>query len=310
MGCLPLVTDIACPEHAPQRIPAMSVTRISILESSIERLEEGGIDDARRNVEWMLEKVLGLNRAGLYAHGDVSITAQERERIDDFVARRLNREPIQYILGHTEFFGLQVDVSPSVLIPRPETEEVVEEALRVIEAIDSPWVLDVGTGSGAIALAIKSKRPDAEVFACDLSEPALEVATDNAERLKLSITFIHADVLDPLFATDVSPAFDLVVSNPPYVPNNEHDSLQAEVRAHEPSMALFVPDCDPMCFYSALGSLSPSLLKAGGRLVAETHADYGHEVVTVFESAGLDDVVLRKDLSGRPRIVSGTNLSD
>ena len=199
----------------------MSVTRLSILESSIARLEEGGIDDARRNVEWMLEEVLGLNRAGVYAHGDVSLTSKEHERIDEFVERRLNREPIQYILGYSDFFGLRVEVSPSVLIPRPETEEVVEEALRAMERLADPWVLDVGTGSGAIALAIKAKRPDAEVFACDLSEPALALASENAERLSLTITFIHTDVLDPAFANDVSPAFDLVVSNPPYVPNNE-----------------------------------------------------------------------------------------
>ncbi|MDX1438696.1 MAG: peptide chain release factor N(5)-glutamine methyltransferase [Rubricoccaceae bacterium] len=283
----------------------MSTTRIAVLDALTEQLNGAGIEDARRNAEWILEDVLGLTRAELYAHGEVSITGREHEKAQSLVERRLTREPIQYVLGHTDFCGLRLKVSPAVLIPRPETEQVVEKVLHTIESIKAPWVLDVGTGSGAIAVAIKEKRPDAEVFACDISDAALEVAAENAAQLGLDITFIHSDVLDPTFANDVSPAFDLVVSNPPYVPNNEHDTLQVEVRAYEPNIALFVPDDDPLRFYRALSNLAPALLKPRGSLVVETHADYGSEVVSLFKESGLVDVELSMDLSGHPRIVTG-----
>lgn len=268
-------------------------------------LEEGGIADARRNAEWIVEDVLGLSKTELYAHGDVSLTQNEFERIEELAERRLTREPVQYILGYTEFFGLKMSVSPDVLIPRPETEEVVEECLRLLNMLSDPWVLDVGTGSGAIALAIKHKRPDAEVFASDISECALDVATANAEALGLDVTFIHADMLDPSFAQDVTPAFDLVVANPPYIPNNEYDSLEPEVRAYEPNVALFVPDDDPLRFYRALAALAPVLLKPKGILVVETHADFGSQVDDLFRSAGLAEVTLKRDLSGHPRVVTG-----
>lgn len=280
------------------------MTRHALLESFVARLEDAHIEDARRNAEWIVEHVLGLSKAALYAHADVSVTSRERDRSEALVVRRLHREPIQYVLGQAAFMGLTLHVTPAVLIPRQETEEVVEEALRKLDGLDAPWVLDIGTGSGAIALAIKTRRPNAEVFACDISEAALEVASENAQRLKLEVTFIHADALDPAFAQNVSPVFDVVVCNPPYVPDAERETLQPEVGAYEPSIALFVPDDDPLRHYRSLAGQAPLLLKPGGWLVVETHADYGEDVRSLFVDFELHDVALRNDLSGRPRIVS------
>lgn len=279
------------------------MTRRALFAHTLARLEEVGIEDARRNAEWLLEEVLGTARAALYAHPEAPVSTDEARRLEALVARRLRREPVQYVLGHADFFGLRLRVTPAVLIPRPETEEVAEEALRRLEGCEAPWVLDVGTGSGALALALKRRRPDAEVFACDVSEDALAVAAANAERLGLTVAFVRADVLDPLFTHAAPRAFDLVVSNPPYVPLAERAALAPEVRDHEPAEALFVPGSDPLLFYRALAAHARDLLKPGGRLVVETHADYGGDVQALFAASGLTDVTLRRDLAGRPRIV-------
>ncbi|HLT47354.1 MAG TPA: peptide chain release factor N(5)-glutamine methyltransferase [Rubricoccaceae bacterium] len=280
------------------------MTRHALLEQTAARLEGAGIEDARRNAEWLLEEVLGASRAALYAHPEAPVSTGEALHVEALTARRIRREPLQYVLGHADFFGLRLRVTPAVLIPRPETEEVAEEALRHLEGREAPWVLDVGTGSGALALALKHRRPDAEVFACDVSEAALAVAADNAERLGLAVAFVQADVLDPAFVHAAPPSFDLVVSNPPYVPEAERATLAPEVRDHEPPEALFVPSADPLLFYRVLAARAPDLLRPGGALVVETHADHGGAVRDLFAGAGLEGAALRRDLAGRPRIVS------
>src|SRR5690606_24442754 len=190
------------------------------------------------------------------------------------------------------------------LIPRPETEEVAEEALRRIHGLEAPWVLDVGTGSGALALALKHRRPDADVFACDVSEAALAVAADNADRLGLGVAFVHADVLDADFAQEAPPSFHLVVSNPPYVPETERALLQPEGRDREPAAALFVPGDDPLRFYRGLAELAPHMLRPGGWLVVETHADHGEAVRDLFAASGLSEAAVKRDLAGRWRIAA------
>ncbi len=280
------------------------MTRHALLESFVARLEDAHIADARRNAEWIVEDVLGLSKAALYAHADVSMTGRERDKAEAHLLRRLHREPIQYILGKAEFMGLTLRVTPAVLIPRPETEEVVEEVLRKLEGLQAPWVLDVGTGSGAIALAIKHQRPDAEVFGCDISEAAMDVAIGNAERLGLDISFILADALDPAFAQNVSPVFDVVASNPPYIPDDERNTMQPEVEAYEPGVALFVPDDDPLRHYRSFAGHAPFLLKPGGWFVVETHMDFAELVRQLFEESDHRQTEVRNDLAGRPRIVS------
>lgn len=241
----------------------------------------------------------------LYARPDEPVPESVGRQLEAAIERRASGEPLQYIVGYTEFYGLQIHVTPSVLIPRPETEEVVEAALETLQGVVAPWVLDVGTGSGAIALAIQSQRPDAEVFAVDVSPAALGVARENAARLDLPLTFVEADALGPGFTDHVPPSFHLIVSNPPYVPHAEQPEMQREVRDHEPDLALFVPDADPLVFYRVLANQALDLLHPGGWLVVETHADGAEGVCALFEAYGLAEVELARDLGGRARIVKG-----
>ncbi len=280
------------------------MTRHALLQQAVARLEGAGVEDARRSAEWMLEDVLGVSRIALYAHPEAVVGDDEQAAFEAMLERRRGREPVQYVLGHCHFFGLRLRVSPDVLIPRPETEEVAEEALRCLEGHAAPWVLDVGTGSGALALALKHARPDAEVIGCDVSPAALAVAAQNAERLGLDVSFCRADVLDPSFAHEVRPAFHLVVANPPYVPASEREGLEPEVRDWEPPTALYVGDGDPLLFYRALVGHAPRVLRPGGTLVVETHAEFGPAVRDLFAECGLDGAALRHDLSGHPRIVT------
>ena len=277
------------------------MTRRALLDAATTRLRAAGVDGARRTAEWIVEDVTGAGRLAL-ATADAEATPAEAARVEGLVARRAAGEPVQYVLGHADFYGLRLAVTPAVLIPRPETEAVVEEALRRIRTFEAPWVLDVGTGSGAVALAVATERPDAEVFAADVSPGALAVAAANAGRLGLDVTFVQADALRPSFADAVPPTFDLVVSNPPYVPEAERAGLQREVRDWEPGGALFVPDADPLVFYRALAGHAERLVRPGGWLVAETHADGGRAVAALWGGAGFEEAAVLPDLSGRDRI--------
>ena len=287
----------------PSRVPP--VTRRALIDFAVARFHEAGVDSPRRTAEWLLEDLAGVSRTDLYADPDEVVPEGVHRQLEVAIERRAGGEPLQYIVGHTDFYDLRIQVTPAVLIPRPETEEVVEAALATLGRTDSPWVLDVGTGSGAIALAVKAQRPDAEVFAADVSPAALAVARENASRLDLDLTFVEADALSSDFAHRVPPTFHLLVSNPPYVPEAEQREMQREVRDHEPDLALFVPDDEPLVFYRALVRHASQILHPGGWLVVETHADGGVAVGEVFSSQGLAEVEVMKDLSGRPRIVRG-----
>lgn len=278
------------------------MTRRDFLDAAVLRLSTAGVEDARRTAEWIVEHATGARRVDLYLRPDAELGPAERALAERYLARREAGEPVQYVVGSADFYGLRLTVTPAVLIPRPETETVVEHALGLVRDAESPWVLDMGTGSGAIALAVKSQRPDAEVFGVDASPAALAVAAANAERLGLDVTFVEADLLRPSFADEVPAAFTLVVSNPPYVARAERDGLQREVRDHEPDQALFVPDDDPLLFYRVLADRAEHLLVPGGWLVAETHAERGRAVAALWTEAGLEDVEVRPDLAGRDRV--------
>ncbi len=279
-------------------------TRRTLLDAATARLGEAGLENVRRNAEWMLEAALGLDRTSLLTSLGEPVTPEESADFEALVERRLRREPLQYVVGHADFYGIRLRVTPAVLIPRPETEEVVEAALRQIERVPRPWVLDMGTGSGAIALAVKHERPDAEVFACDISEDALAVAADNADRLALDVSFIRADALAPAFANGVPPCFDALLANPPYIPDGEAAALEPEVRDFEPPIALFAGD-DPLVHYRAILGHAGRVLKEGGLLVFETHTDFAEDVHALLGESGYADATVKADLSGRPRIVWG-----
>lgn len=248
--------------------------------------------------------VLGCDRAYLHAHPERELTPEVQQRFDDAVARRGAGEPLQYITGHQEFYGLDFEVTPAVLIPRPETEHLVEAALELLERAPNARLIDVGTGSGCIALAIahesrKSGRT-VEVHAIDISPDALTVARRNAARLGLAdaVAFYQGDLLTPF--ADSHSAFDMVVSNPPYVGHNEPDKVQREVREHEPAVAVF-GGAEGLDVYRRLVPQALAALKPGGHLLMEI--GYSIEAQVLALLIGFEHVRTVADLQGIPRVV-------
>lgn len=235
------------------------------------------------------------------------ILSQDQLACYERIAKRLlDGEPVQYVLGEADFFGLKFGVGPAVLIPRPETEELVYAAVQWLKSrkntMDSIRVLDVGTGSGCIAITLKVKCPWAVCTAIDLSDAALDLARKNAIRHDVEVQFIEMDFLDEQ-NWQTLPSFDLILSNPPYIPESEYAELAPRVREFEPGTALFVPDHDPLRFYRTLSTFAKQKLSPAGALAAECHAGYAHDAEALWRQAGWSNVCLEKDLSGRPRML-------
>lgn len=259
----------------------------------------------RGEAEWMtrltLEYVTGWSRVDLLVDADKELGEVRVEAVKNIVARLLKHEPLQYILGYEEFMGLRINVNPSVLIPRPETQELVNIIIdREAKASDLS-VLDAGTGSGAIAVALSRNLRFARVTAIDNSDAALEVARSNAERLRTPVTFVNADILS--LTTLPGEPFDIIVSNPPYVLDSERAEMSANVLGHEPSAALFVPDSDPLRFYLALARYAAAGgLKPGGRLYFECNPLTIDALASRLES-DFDEVDTVRDSFGRKRFI-------
>lgn len=217
-------------------------------------------------------------------------------------------EPVQYVTGIADFYGLQLKVNPAVLIPRPETEELVEWILEEHVAGTQVQCLDIGTGSGCIPLALKSKRPLWTCNGVDVSTDALKVANGNAETLSLDVDFKELDVLQTP-ALHLRPAtYNIIVSNPPYIPPSERDVMSPSTLAHEPELALFVSEEDPLLFYRSIAELSKDLLAENGQLYFETNEFNNEAVVSLLEALGYAEVERRKDLQGKWRMIRGSNM--
>ena len=254
------------------------------------------IDETRRSAELLVEHVLGVTRSDLYVDGDRGLTDAEAAALAAVVERRRAREPVQYILGEWNFRHLTLKVDRRALIPRPETEVLVERCLALVAGVAAPRVLDVGVGSGAIALAIADERPDARVTGIDSSTGALALARENASRLGIRVELLERDA-----AAGLAPGpWDLVVSNPPYVPAEEYDALAPEVRDWEPRAA--VVDQGQT---EAIARAARGVLAADGRVVLETHWDRARGVAALLESLGYGCVRVTRDLAGRERVVEG-----
>jgi release factor glutamine methyltransferase len=229
------------------------------------------------------------------------ISDADKTHFLDILGQLKTSKPIQYILGETEFYGRTFRVNPAVLIPRPETEELVKWVVETVST-KTPSLLDIGTGSGCIAISLKIEIPEAEVVAIDISADALALAQQNATFHKVPLTFIEKDVLH-MHPTDFATTFDVLVSNPPYIAMAEKDSMKANVLANEPHVALFVPDNDPLIFYDRIAALAQEKLKPSGFLFFEINAHFGTEVLAMLVKKGFKQVKLRKDLSGKDRMV-------
>lgn len=254
----------------------------------------------------MLENMLNITRADIIAQKPVSIPPDAKVRLEDAIHRINQHEPIQYILGKAYFYGYEFLVNPSVLIPRPETELLVDEILKATS--DAPGkIVDLGTGSGCIAITLAKKLPQKTVMAIDVSERALQTATENAKNLNVRVDFQRMDILkDEFMLEDV----ECIVSNPPYVALSEKETMQSNVLNYEPHGALFVPDTNPLVFYKVIAQKGKRALKVYGRIVVEVNERFGMEVCDIFTREGFEDVRLMKDLQSKDRIVSAIKKSE
>jgi release factor glutamine methyltransferase len=262
--------------------------------------------EARREAGSLLSHALARDRTFLITHADERLTAEQIRSYLSLVERRASGEPLQYIKGTQEFYGLDFEVTPDVLIPRPETELLVETALELLKGTDSPLVCDVGTGSGCIAVSLLHTRPDARAVALDVSPPALEVAARNAARNGVAdrITFFVSDCFDALVSGEHEDTrFDLVASNPPYVAEDDLEGLQREVREHEPRVAL-TPGGDGLSVIRRLVSEAPRHLKPGGYLLIEIGFDQHERVAALIDARVWTLLDIRLDLQGIPRTVA------
>ncbi len=287
------------------------------LAEAIALLGREGVGSARMNGETLMMFTLGCDRAYLYTHPERELTVDEQARFDEVVAKRASGYPSQYITGHQEFWGLDLIVNPSVLIPRPETEHIVEVVIEIArkegptsanrrqmwgtEGPGRPKLVDVGTGSGAIALALAKELPKAEVMATDVSPEALEVAKVNAARLELEsrVRFLQSDVLDEVIRDGT---FDFVVSNPPYVALSEADKVQDVVKKFEPRQAVFAGE-HGLDVIRKLIPQAHAALGRGGYLVMEIGFSMSEQVMGIMQ--GFEDVHAVPDLAGIPRVVVG-----
>jgi release factor glutamine methyltransferase len=284
-------------EHTEERW-----TVLSVLEWSTRYLQARGFDEARLHVELLLSHVLGLSRIELYTKFDRPLISEELHRFKILLQRRLAREPLQYILGETEFMGLRLFVAPGVLIPRPETEILVEKTLETIRTIGRSDVdiLDIGTGSGNIAIALASFVPEARVTAIDKSVDALSVAKKNVVRHTVTnVTLQEADVLSDIFP---GRKFDVIVSNPPYISREEIVSLAPEIREHEPRVAT-CDESDGFRFLTRIAQLAPVKLKQGGYLLLEVGFGQSEQVRKLLKQSGLTNIEVFNDYARVPRVM-------
>lgn len=242
----------------------------------------------------------GIDRAALYL--DPEAETEENPDLSAAVRELTTGRPLQYVLGETEFYGRSLKVNESVLIPRPETEELVRWIAQEHRNA-SPRIIDIGTGSGAIAIALAAELPAAEVSALDISPEALETARENAERNEVRVSFLQCDILREKPAGK----FDVIVSNPPYVRESEKTEMRRNVLDHEPGRALFVPDSDPLLFYREIAAWGREALNDGGTLYFEINEAFGPETGELLSALGYGHVEVRKDLFGKDRMARGSS---
>ena len=275
------------------------------LRETVQQIEKSlspryGAGEARAMAGIIMEHLKGYSAVDLVLYGDREVSDFIKGKIDAVVERLLAGEPIQYIIGSTRWHGLTIKVTPDVLIPRPETSELVD--LITDRYGDTPDlnVLDLCTGSGCIAIALARSLPFSKVTGVDISDEALAVARDNGKELKVSVKWLKADVLN----LSMTGTYDIIVSNPPYVLESERAEMEAHVLDHEPSLALFVSDDDPLRFYSAILGKAPRLLSESGRIYFEINPLEASSLRDLMVSGGWQDVTVIKDIHGTDRFMT------
>lgn len=248
-------------------------------------------------------ELLGVSQMAFYLKDDITLTTEQQALLDNAIKRLAKHEPIQYILGYSDFCGLRFKVTPATLIPRPETSELVEWIAS--EATGNESILDIGTGSGCIAICIANKLPLSKVSAWDISHDALAVATENSKANGCNVLFKQVDILayEP-----ASEQFDIIVSNPPYIKENEKSAMHSNVLDWEPHTALFVPDNDPLLFYRTIAQKATTMLRPGGKLYFEINRAHGKETVEMLAALGYANIELRKDFADNDRMIRAVKI--
>ncbi len=272
----------------------------AVLRRATSRLKEAGIENAEADTRQLLMDVTGLDRAAIITNSRADFESSHIAKLNSLLERRAAGEPLAYVLGKTHFWTLELSVSPDTLIPRPETERVVSHALDAIAQIDTPRILDLGTGSGAILLALLSERSKALGMGVDISPDALNIAKDNARTHNLTerVRFVQSDLFE-----EITDRYDLIVANPPYIKRSEIDGLDLSVRGFEPHLALDGGE-DGLDFYRRIAQGAKEYLSPKGAVVMEIGYDQGPSVVSLMVNAGFPSVRLNRDLSQQNRIVT------
>lgn len=265
-----------------------------------------GEREAAQIGDLVLENITGKKKIDRLLNKDVLLSPVQTDIFHQYIFGLSKHQPVQYVLQESWFCGMRFYVDEHVLIPRPETEELVEWVTADAAAAPTPLsILDIGTGSGCIAIALKKRLPGALIHACDISPEALAVARRNASALKADIDFLQLDILDSSQWTSL-PALDLIVSNPPYIPIKEKSLMSPHVVDHEPHLALFVKDENPGVFYQAIARLGQERLPRGGTIYAEIHEDLAGLVESILKKTGYQDIIVRQDMQGKNRMVKAT----
>ena len=260
--------------------------------------------EASAIARWVLAEAFGISQTDIYMGKDIQLSEKDEQKFENILHRLCNYEPVQYVLGYAWFCGKRFEVAPGVLIPRPETEELVELMVRE-HSVAPPRVLDIGTGSGCIPIMLAHHWPTSHVEGWDVSPEALAIAQRNNEAHGTGVLFSRHDILSSS-SLPQDGGFDLIVSNPPYIKQCEREQMERNVLDWEPELALFVPDDDPLLFYRTIvRQAAGGLLNPGGTLYFEINREHGAETVALLENAGFVQVELLKDLSGNERIVKG-----
>ena len=279
----------------------------AILENFHSELDDNyGKEEVNSFFDLLMENFLGLKRIQLVLNPEYVITNEQKELFLDALVELKNNKPIQYIIGETEFYGLPFKVNENTLIPRPETEELVDWVITSFDKQKEETqfkILDIGTGSGCISISLAKNLPETNVFALDVSKEALQTAKQNAEMNGVEVVFIHDDILN----TNFSPlaVFDVIVSNPPYVRNLEKVEIKSNVLDNEPHIALFVDNENPLQFYKAICEFAQNNLKDEGVLYFEINEYLGQEMIQLLKEFGFKSIELKKDLFGKDRMIKG-----
>lgn len=260
-----------------------------------------GNGEARAVTDYVLDVYFGLSKADIMCGAVDEMTAEKTAELNKIFGRLMEGEPVQYVLGRAEFCGRWFNVRPGVLIPRPETEELCAWITADSKASGSPKVLDIGTGSGCIAITLQLDMPESKVTAWDISADTLDVARENAQRFGANVNFVKQDALN----AKPEGEWDVIVSNPPYICEKEKKDMAVNVLEHEPHTALFVPDADPLLFYRAITRLAVQTLSKGGRLYFEINPIYADDTCRMMQAEGMTAVELRSDMYGKQRMAKG-----